>query len=201
VQPGKGRGWLKGEGLVGMRERGGQRTDEGGSEWRRLGGAAPGRVAGRGRAAGGAEPGRVWAAPATDGGRRSAPRRWRLWIALVRRRRRGGEDVPRVEAREVGVGDDAGGGAPVPRAVGAGGLPRRGWAATPAPSCEGPRPCTAAPVEGAAPGGRRSLPGAAAAQVGGGCWVRESRRRLQWEGRRKNPKPRLIPCRIVNWIY
>jgi hypothetical protein len=50
------------------------------------------------------------------------------------------------------------------------GLPRRGWAATPAPSCKGPRPCTVAPVEGAAPGGRRSLPGAAAAaQVGGGC--------------------------------
>jgi hypothetical protein len=31
-----------------MRERGGQRTDGGGSEWRRLGGAAPGRVAGHG---------------------------------------------------------------------------------------------------------------------------------------------------------
>jgi hypothetical protein len=59
------------------------------------------------------------------------------------------------------------------------GLPRRGWAATPAPSCEGPRPCTAAPMEGAAPGGR-SLPGAAAAQVGGGC----SWRLLQWEGRK-----------------
>jgi hypothetical protein len=41
-----------------------------------------------------------------------------------------------------------------------------------------------APVVGAALGGRRSLPGSAAAQVGGGCWVGESRRRLQWEGRR-----------------
>jgi hypothetical protein len=56
-------------------------------------------------------------------------------------------------------------GRPLPRAP----APRRGWAATPAPSCEGSRPCTAAPMEGAAPGGRRSLPGAAAAQVGGGC--------------------------------
>jgi hypothetical protein len=41
-----------------------------------------------------------------------------------------------------------------------------------------------APVVGATPGGRRSLPGSAAAQVGGGCWVGESRRRLHWEGRR-----------------
>jgi hypothetical protein len=62
---------------------------------RRLGGAAPGRAAGRGRAAGGDEPGRVWAAPATDGGR-SAPRRRRLRIPLVRRRRsrRGGGRRP-----------------------------------------------------------------------------------------------------------
>jgi hypothetical protein len=38
----------EGEGLAVMRERGAQRTDGGGSEWRRLGGAAPGRVAGHG---------------------------------------------------------------------------------------------------------------------------------------------------------
>jgi hypothetical protein len=57
--------------------------------------------------------------------------------------------------------------APAPRAVGAGGCaPRLGSHAR--AELRGAAPVTAAPLEGAAPGGR-SLPGAAAAQVGGGC--------------------------------